>query len=164
MARLATFSTTVPASPSGKHSKNTVDESELTSPVRTTVEICLAMIAACAHTLRSLFHSSFTNGTTASEHRGYHSHQTTHRNAPCANSTADQAPIEMGTTTAQGRSRSPGAESQESIVLHGEIQETTITKTTDFEVTISDGSSSETRHNGRLSYHKFWYPDKRVGI
>lgn len=155
MVELATFFMIAPASLFGKHVMNAGVDLILTSPGRTTVEICLAMIAACAHTLRTMFRATFTNRTTASGQRVYRSEERTNPTAPRTTCVAEPDNLEMDNIAVQGRTRSLSAESQESIISHAETREARITKTTDFEVKMSDGSLPEARSHGRPLYYDF---------
>jgi len=107
----------------------------LTMLPRTTVEICLAMIAACAHTLRSLFKIAFVRDTDAASRRTGQYGGITRNTFRTVRS--DPKGTELD-SKGSGRCKIYPGGSQESIIPRDEGHNA-ITKTTVLDVFVADG-------------------------
>ena len=123
----------------------------LTISPRTTVEICLAIIAACVHTLRSLFKTAFGVGNTATGRAGQYG-------GISRNSVRTVRSDPKGTELDKkglGRFTIYPGRSQESIIPRGE-EHNAIMKTTVLDVFVADGDRVERANKDtQRSYHAF---------
>jgi hypothetical protein len=122
----------------------------LTRLPRTTVEICLAMIAACAHTLRSLFKTAFVRDTDVASRRTGQYGGITRNTVRTVRS--DPKGTELDRKKGLGRCVVYPGGSQESIIPHGEGN--AIMKTTVLDVFVADGDRVGRADQGR-HYHAF---------
>jgi hypothetical protein len=108
----------------------------LTRLPRTTVEIYLAMIAACAQTLRSLFKTAFVRDTDAASRRTGQYVGITRNTVRTAR--PNPKGTELDSKEGLGRCASYPGGSQESIIPHGK-GENAIMKMTVLDVFVADG-------------------------
>ena len=125
------------------------------------MEICVAMIAACAHALKPLFRFALKDSTIG-QYRAYHSRSRSTQGTKILDGYDLQNIVKQSPSNASRRDRedSPGSISQVSMVpcagAFSLSDPDGITKTTDLTVTVS--SKSQTGETDETDeYGKSWY-------